>query len=172
MNLPAFFTNIAPLDLLWWSISILLIFVGLLGVFLPAIPGPFLIVAGVAFHKYFLPQYLTWWTVGGVIFGAILCALIDWVCLALGIKLSGASQWGLYGACVGFMVGIFLGPFGVIIGTVLGAMAGEFFVAQKEIEQASIAGIAAGAGILAATVLKLVVTLLMILAFALDCFLY
>lgn len=159
------------LNLLWWSISILLIALGFLGTFLPALPGPFLIVAGVAFHKFFLP-HLTWWTVWGVVAGAVLCILVDWVCLALGIKLSGASRWGLIGASIGFMVGLFLGPVGVIVGTILGAIVGEFTMAQKEIEEASFTGLAAGMGMIIGTVLKFVLTLIMILAFALDCILY
>ena len=93
-------------DTIVWALSSLLIIMGVVGVVVPALPGPFLIVAGVLLHKIFLPQYLSWWTVGGITVLAFLCLIIDWLCLALGIKWSGASRWAILGAGAGFLVGI------------------------------------------------------------------
>ena len=152
------------------GISILLIIVGFLGAFLPVIPGPFLIVAAALLHKIFLPQYLTWWTVSGIIIGGILCALVDWIFFLLGMKWSGASKWGFIGASVGLIVGMVFTIPGMIIGAILGAIAGEYFVAQRQIGSASWTGIMAVVGMVIGTVIKLVIILLMIAAFLFDWF--
>ena len=65
-----------------WTVTVVLLIAGLVGAFLPGIPSaPLVLVAG-ALHKYFLPAYLSWWTLGA--FASGVDGPINWGRLRLG----------------------------------------------------------------------------------------
>lgn len=152
-----------------WMVSILLVAVGLVGVFFPLLPGPVLIFLGAFTHKFFLPQYLSWWTIVFLGIGLVVCLVVDYVCMALGAKWLGASKWGMFGAGLGLTIGIFFGPLGLILGPVLGVVIAEIAIEKRHILPASYTGLAAGMGLVVAMILRLVVALLMTLLFIVDC---
>ncbi|MFH1067925.1 MAG: DUF456 domain-containing protein [bacterium] len=155
-------------EILVWGLSIFFIVLGLVGVFVPALPGPFFIFAGVLVHKWFLP-HLSWFTVAFIFILTITALLMDWICVIFGIKKTGASKWGVIGAIVGFFLGAFLSLPGMIVGVVLGAMMGEYFVAERKLREASITGAAVAIGMIVSGVLRLAVALVMVLIFMMDC---
>ena len=85
----------------------------------------------------------------------------------VGAKKLGARWWGIVGAMVGGLVGMFFGLPGIIIGPFLGAMVFELIGGYK-IKPAAKAGAGALLGLFAGAVGKLAVCGLMIVLFAGD----
>jgi uncharacterized protein YqgC (DUF456 family) len=120
------------MHILWWSLSVLMVLVGLAGSFLPLLPGPPLIFAGALLHHVVLSGHsgLGFWPLIGIAFLTVLCLLVDVVSGSLGAKWFGASRWGGIGGLVGAIVGLFFGLPGVLLGPVIGAFAGEILAGR------------------------------------------
>ena len=101
---------------------------GILGSFLPVLPGPPVSWIGL------LLLYLTkavpdnWWVLGITLAIALIVTVLDYVIPAAGTKKFGGSKAGMWGSIVGLLVAIIfpiLGPFGIIIWPFIGALVGE-----------------------------------------------
>lgn len=152
-----------------WTSSALLLLGGLVGSIVPALPGVGLILLATIIHKWFLPEFLSWWTVGLTAAAFVLSLGIDFMGTAMGAKWGGASKKGLYGALIGAVVGIFFGLPGLLLGPILGAMVGEL-IALRTPEQATRAGLGAGLGFAFSTFLRFLLALLVVIGVLLDCF--
>ena len=100
----------------------LLFLVGLIGTVVPAVPGVVLIFAGTllfALVDHF--QRVTGWTI--VLFGGLTVAAVaaDFVASAVGARRYQAGRWGVAGALLGMIVGLFFGLPGMILGPPAGA---------------------------------------------------
>ncbi|MGI9289753.1 MAG: DUF456 domain-containing protein [Gammaproteobacteria bacterium] len=157
--------NFDPAWLLW-LLALTLIAVGLIGIAVPALPGPVII---------FLGLFIAAWTedfqyvgTGGLILLGILAALAylaDFLAGIVGAKKFGASNQAMIGAGAGAFIGIFFGIPGIILGPFLGAMIGEL-MHIRELAAAGRAGLGATVGLLLGTVAKLVLAFMMIGLFA------
>lgn len=135
--------------------------VGILGCFLPALPGPPISYAALLLLHFtarydFSPRFL-------ITFGilTIVAVLIDYVIPVIGARKFNASKYGIWGSTVGLVAGIFMfPPFGIILGPIIGAFTGEL-VAGKKKEHALKAAFGAFIGFAAGTGLKLVLCLVM-----------
>jgi len=116
------------MDIALLVLGFILMLVGILGSFLPVLPGPPVSWLGL------LLLYLTkavpddWWMLGITLFFALLITVMDYVIPAMGTKKFGGSKAGMLGTVVGLLVAIFfpiLGPFGIIIWPFVGALVGE-----------------------------------------------
>lgn len=116
------------MDIALLVLGFLLTLVGILGSFLPVIPGPPLSWVGL------LLLYLTKavpedWTVLGISLGvAVLVLVMDYVIPALGTKKFGGTRAGMAGSVVGLIVAItfpVLGIFGIVVWPFFGALVGE-----------------------------------------------
>lgn len=149
--------NLPWLDLALWLGAIVCIVAGLVGLVLPAIPGPPLLFAGLwlAAHaeqyEYVGAKTLT---VLGIL--TVLAVVLDFVAGALGAKRFGASRWAVTGAILGAVVGIFFGLFGLLLGPFVGAVAGEL-LSGRALDAASRAGVGATVGLLIGTAAKLAI---------------
>lgn len=157
---------------IWASVVILLV-VGFLGTFLPVLPGTTLIIAG-AFLFYFTmgmeSSGLAW---QGLVFIGILYILsivLDWVSGALGAKWFGSSKWGVVGAILGGIVGLFFGLPGLIVGPIAGVFVFEVFVAKKEVKEAGHSTVGTVVGGLAGILGRVALALGMIAWFVVDVF--
>ena len=106
-------------------LALLCAIVGLLGAVLPALPGPPLSFVGLL-----LLLLCTGNSVGTatVIVSGIVAAIItvlDYVAPIWLAKKKGGSKYGIWGAGIGMLVGLFLGPWGIILGPFAGAFIGE-----------------------------------------------
>lgn len=119
---------------LYW-ILILISVAGVIGAFVPALPGITLILASVVIWGLVKGFIGVSWALGVAIATLILSVTVDYLAGIIGAQRVGASQWGQTGAIVGMVLGFFGlipalpigGPiFGILIGTVLGAFVGEF----------------------------------------------
>jgi len=141
----------------------LLMVLGIAGCVLPVVPGPPLSYLGlIAIHLTarveFTSKFLIWW---GII--TIVVAILDYVIPIWGTKLFGGSKYGIWGSMVGLLAGLFFPPVGIIIGPFIGAVAGEMMAGNKE--NAMRAGFGSFLGFFAGTIVKFLVTLIMLYYF-------
>lgn len=147
------------MDIALLIIGFLLMIVGLLGSFLPVLPGPPVSWLGL------LLLYLTdavannWWVLGITFFIALLVTLLDYVIPAYGSKKFGGSKYGAWGATLGLVIGLFLPvPFGFLIGAFLGAFVGEWLY-QSNTKNSMNAALGSFLGVLASNFMKFFVSL-------------
>lgn len=112
------------MDALWWSLTIFLLLVGLIGTVVPLLPGVALIFAGAVLNALTI-QAVGWPTL--VVLGALalLAFAVDLGSGAVGAKYFGATRWGAIGGVAGALVGLVFGLPGLLLGPLLGAIAGE-----------------------------------------------
>ena len=132
-------TEIAVLVIKWFTVGTLMLG-GLVGTFLPFIPGSLFILLGAVGHYFLFGQNesgLTWMSlvVLTTLFG--LSVVADWFSGAIGAKWFGSSRWGIAGVIVGGTIGFFFGFIGLIIGPLLGAFIFEMIFAKKKLKSAS-----------------------------------
>lgn len=111
---------------LFTLISLIVIAVGILGTFLPVLPGLFLCYGGLLLYKFGtgadLSMVYIW------IFGilTLVSAILNYVIPARTNKKYGGTRWGSIGSVVGTLIGLFFfPPFGFFIGMLLGVFLGE-----------------------------------------------
>ena len=140
-------------DLLMIIIGILLCLIGIIGSFIPIIPGPITSWFGLLMLNFteaveFNLQFLTI-----TLIIAIIISFIDYVIPIVGVKKLGGSKGGLIGASIGLITGlIIMGPIGLLFGSFIGAVTGEM-INQKNFSESlkpalgSLIGILIGSGI-------------------------
>lgn len=154
---------------LWWTLTILLMVVGLVGTLLPLLPGSTLILAGAVLYKLTLDadtDRLSWWTLGGLLVLVVITYVIDFVSGAVGAKYFGATRFGAIGGIVGAIVGLFFGLPGLFIGPLAGVLIGEI-IGGKELVSAGKSTWGTLLGTTAGMVAKLGLALAMVAWFAL-----
>jgi uncharacterized protein len=150
------------MDLVWWTLAVVLILVGIAGAVLPALPGPILVLAGIA-----LAAWVDGFTRVGMAAVAMVAVLavmswvLDYAAGMLGAQKVGASKEALWGATLGTVVGLFAGFVGVLFLPLVGAAVGEY-IARKNERHALKVGIATWLGILAGLVAKVVIVFMMV----------
>ncbi len=116
-----------------WLVTLCLLTIGLAGCFLPVLPGPLIILIQALFHWFLFREAsgVEWWTFAVLI--ALLAAsqIFDLVSGAAGSKWFGGTKWGVAGALVGAIVGLFFMPLGLILGPVIGAYSFELLFAKQ-----------------------------------------
>jgi uncharacterized protein len=150
------------MELLVWTLTAVLMVIGLAGVIVPVLPGNVLILFAAILHKWLLPESITWTAIGWV---AALCAVsivADFAGTILGARLFGGGKWGMAGAGTGAFIGMFFSLPALIFGTVFGAVAAEKFIAKKSGRTSLLAGVGAATGFVVSTVVRLACALAMI----------
>ena len=127
------------LFILYWAL-VALMAIGLLGAFVPALPGVSLIAIAVLIWAFVTGFASTSWALAAAIVALVLSLIVNYLATYLGAKKVGASSWGQTGAIIGLIVG-FLGLLpalavggplvGVLLGTMLGAFIGEFLYRKE-----------------------------------------
>jgi uncharacterized protein YqgC (DUF456 family) len=148
--------------LLLWIVAMALVIAGLVGLIFPAMPGAPLIFAGLLLAAW--AEGFKYIGLGTIIVIAVIALLIIGVDLwatMFGAKKFGASKKAVIGAFLGTVGGFFLGFPGVIFGPFIGAVIGEL-LAQKNLRQASRAGIGATLGLVLGAALKLALAFAMV----------
>lgn len=110
----------------------LLIFVGLLGSFLPILPGPPLSFVGLLLYAY-AKGFSEVGTTPLIIFAVltILSIILDFFAPVIASKRNKPSRIGTTGVIAGSILGIFLGgPFGILIGALAGGFLGEYLATR------------------------------------------
>lgn len=147
---------------LLYALAAALVLIGLLGTFLPVLPGVPFVFAGMALAAY-VGNFEKVGRITLVVLGlmTIFAVLVDFLAASLGAKRAGASRAAVIGAAIGTLVGIFMGPIGLILGSFFGAVLGEL-VATSNAPHAARAGFAAWLGLILGTLFKLALTFAMV----------
>src|SRR6266536_2193081 len=121
------------MELFWWSLTVILFAVGLIGTVLPVFPGTIIILAGALLHRLMLgpEKSIGWGIIAVLVLLTVASYVLDFLSGYFGARYFGATKWGMFGALLGALIGIFFGIAGLFIGTVVGAVTGEF-VAGKQ----------------------------------------
>lgn len=143
------------LDILLWTISVLLMLAGMVGTVIPMIPGLPLIFAG-AWLAAFIEHYdrIGVWSVAVLGIITVIGLVIDWVAQTMGAQKAGATKLGILGSLIGTFVGIFTGLWGLIFMPFVGAAVGEF-IDHRDMLRSGKVGFATWLGMMIGTVVKL-----------------
>jgi len=143
-------------------LAIALIVVGVIGTFLPVLPGVILVFGGMLLAAWIDNfQRVGWITL--VILGVlmVLVFVVDIVAGLLGAKRVGASKLAIVGAAIGTVVGLFFGLVGVLVAPFVGAFAGEV-IARGQLAPAARVGFGTWIGLMMGALIKLALVLAMI----------
>lgn len=155
-------TEKEKMDIVLLVLGFILMLIGILGSFLPVLPGPPISWVGL------LLLYLTkavpqdWWLLGITLGVAIIVVALDYIIPAMGTRKFGGSRAGMIGTTIGLLVALvfpILGIFGIIIWPFVGALVGEI-VNKADRKTAMKAAFGSFLGFLTGTFLKFLVTVI------------
>ena len=122
------------------ALTIVLMFVGLIGSVVPGLPGVTLIFLSALLYAILTDFQTVGATILVVLFVfAALAFLVDFFAPSYGARRFGASNWGTVGGAIGGIVGALAGLllagigslFGLIVGTIAGVFAGEYLRRER-----------------------------------------
>lgn len=133
---------------------------GIIGSFLPVLPGPTLSWVGILL-VYLSPKIpYNYWILSITFIIALVIAVLDYIIPAKGTKRFGGSKYGIWGTNIGLLVGLLAPiPFGFIIGPFMGALIGELIYNKKDHNRALKAATGSFIGFLASTFMKFLVAM-------------
>jgi len=157
------------IDILFVGIGIILLLAGIVGCILPVLPGQILAWASLLMLQLksdppFTAKFIVLWAfiTAGV-------TILDYIVPLWGTKKLGGSKYGIWGAALGLLVGIFFPPIGLIIGPFAGAFVGEM-ITGKDSNTAFKSGLGSFIGFLTGTLLKLIISFVMGYYFIINAF--
>jgi uncharacterized protein YqgC (DUF456 family) len=117
--------GVPSVDLFVYLLTTVLILIGLIGVVVPLLPGTTLILAGMLIHKLLIPNSISGLglTLIALVWG--LSVLADFAGVLIGTRLAGGTRWGMAGAGLGALVGLWFSVPALILGTLAGAVMAE-----------------------------------------------
>jgi uncharacterized protein YqgC (DUF456 family) len=162
-----------PAEELAFGIALMVMVIGLVGTFLPILPGIALIwVTGLVYAIH--ERFATFDPVSFAVFSllGVLGVISEFLLTQAGVKVSGASRQAMIAAAVGgaagFVIGFFVGGIGAAPGGLIGALGGVTLVEYRQHRDVKKAGLAAGgwlAGCLASQAVELLIALSMVAIF-------
>ncbi len=141
------------MDIILLLLGIILCMAGIVGSFIPIIPGPITSWVGILILNLTSAVDFNFYFVIITLIIAVIISTLDYIIPIVGVKKLGGSKGGLIGASIGLVIGfIILGPLGIIFGPFVGSVTGEI-INKKTIKQSikpalgSLVGILIGSGI-------------------------
>ena len=148
------------MELFLVCIALLLMLLGILGSFLPVLPGPLTSWAGLLVLHFTEGVELSHtFLIVSLVF-AVFIYVLDYIIPAIGTKRFGGSRAGMIGTTLGLIIGLFSPiPFGIIIGPFVGALIGEM-MHRNDFNKALKAAFGSFLGFIASTFLKFIVAII------------
>lgn len=154
------------MDIFLLILGFLFMILGIIGSFLPILPGPVTGWIGLLLLHLTSVIQKDWTFLGITLAVAIIVWVIDYIIPAIGTKKFGGTKYGVYGSMLGLFIGIlFLGPLGIIIGPFVGALVGELIKDSNDTNKAVKAAFGSFIGFLISTGLKFAVSLTFLVLF-------
>jgi uncharacterized protein YqgC (DUF456 family) len=155
-----------------WVVAVILFVVGLVGFVVPMLPGHLFIIAGAVAYRLMVGSGagIAWWGFAILVLLMAIAQAFEIISGSLGAKWFGGSKWGVIGALVGGIAGLFFLPFGLILGPLIGAFGFEKAFAKKDNRDSAVSGVGSVVGTVAGMVFKIIVGVMMIGWFFLDVF--
>lgn len=158
------------MDIFLTIVGFLFMLLGIIGSFLPILPGPITSWIGLLILHFTNAVPKNWTFLIITLIVAIIIWLIDYIIPAIGTKKFGGSRAGMFGTIVGLLVAIFfpiLGFFGIIIWPFIGALIGEL-INKSDSNTAMKAAFGSLIGFLTGTFLKFVVAVIYLGLFIME----
>ncbi|MFL9833491.1 DUF456 domain-containing protein [Chryseobacterium terrae] len=149
-------------------LSIILLILGILGTFLPILPGLVLSLAGLLIYKYGTDSDLSVLYIWSFVILTLASAVLNYIIPAKTNRKYGGTRWGSIGSVIGTIVGLFFPPIGFLIGMFVGVFIGELLHDSKDMNKALKSTKGAFIGFIYGTGFSLVVGIAMLLVVILD----
>ena len=148
------------MDIFFIIIAAAFMVLGIIGSFLPVLPGPITSWIGILV-LYLMPEIeVSTGTLIITLIVAILIWILDYIIHAMGTKKFGGTKAGMIGTTVGLIIGLLAPiPGGIIIGPFLGAFLGEV-INKADSKTALKAAFGSLLGFLTSAFIKFVVTII------------
>ncbi|WP_344832252.1 DUF456 domain-containing protein [Chryseobacterium ginsenosidimutans] len=150
-------------------LCLILLFLGILGTFLPVLPGLLLSICGLLIYKFGTDSDLSMiyiWAFGIL---TLVSVVLSYVIPAKTNQKYGGTRWGSIGSIIGTVVGMFLPiPLGFLVGMFAGVFIGELLHDSKDMTKAWKSTKGAFIGFIYGTGFSLVVGVAMFLVVVLD----
>ena len=148
------------MDLFLLLLGFVFVCLGIIGSFLPVLPGPLTSWVGlfILHTTKIIPMD---WTFLGITLGiAVFIWILDYFIPAIGTKRFGGTKYGMIGTTIGLIVGLIAPiPGGIIIGPFIGALIGEL-INKSDTKKATKAAFGSFIGFLTSTFIKFVVAII------------
>ena len=149
------------MDIFLLVVGLLCVLVGILGSFLPVLPGLPISWLGLLLVHLTSAVPMNYVFLGVWLAVALLVLILDYVIPAMGTKKFGGSKYGVYGTTIGLIVGLFFPPFGFIVGPFVGAYIVEM-MNQQNSKVAAKAAWGSFIGFLTSSFMKFIVSLIFV----------
>jgi len=148
------------MDIILIIISVLFMALGVIGSFLPVLPGPLTSWVGLLILHLTdaIPMDSSFLIITLII--AILIWVLDYIIPAIGTKRFGGTKYGMIGTTLGLIIGLLSPiPGGIIIGPFLGALIGEL-INKSDSKTALKAALGSFIGFITSTFIKFIVAVI------------
>lgn len=150
------------MDLFLLLVGFIFMLVGIIGSFIPVLPGP--TMSWIGLLLLYLTKTVTddWFFLGATLVVALIVFALDYIIPVMGTKKFGGSKAGMIGTTVGLLVAIFFpifGIFGIIIWPFIGALVGEL-INKADSNTALKAAFGSFLGFLTGTFIKFVIAVI------------
>lgn len=149
------------MDIALLIVGFILMLVGILGSFLPILPGPPVSWIGLLLLHLTVAIPQDWWFLGITGFVALAVFALDYAIPAIGTKKFGGTRAGMIGTTLGLLVALIFpvfGPFGIVIWPFIGALVGEL-LNKADKKTATKAAFGSFLGFLTGTFMKFLVSI-------------
>lgn len=150
-------------------LCLILLFLGILGTFLPILPGLLLSICGLLIYKFGTDSDLSMIYIWAFVILTIASVILNYVIPAKTNQKYGGTRWGSIGSVIGTIVGLFIPiPLGFLVGMFAGVFIGELLHDSKDINKALKSTKGAFIGFIYGTGFSFVVGVAMFLVVVLD----
>lgn len=157
------------MDIFLLILGFTLTLLGIIGSFLPVLPGPITGWFGLLLLHATKVIPMDWTFLGITLAIAILIWILDYFIPAIGTKRFGGSKYGVYGTTIGLIIGLLTPiPFGILIGAFCGALVGELLYDSNDTTRATKAAFGAFIGFLASATIKFSVATVFVILFCMK----
>ena len=116
------------MDIFLLILSFLVVMVGIIGSIIPVLPGPLSSWLGLFIFSNISSVSVDSNILVFCLIIALIIFILDYIFPIYMSKKFGASRFGVIGASIGTIIGLFFFPIGIIFGPLIGAIEGELFL--------------------------------------------
>ena len=154
------------MDILFLILGFLFVCLGIVGSFLPILPGPLTSWIGLLLLQLTKIIPVDWTFLGITLTISLLVWVLDYFIPAIGTKRFGGTRYGVYGTTIGLIIGLLSPiPFGMLLGAFFGAFFGELLYNSKDTNRALKASFGAFLGFLASATIKFSIATVYVILF-------
>ena len=145
------------MDIFLLILSFAIMIVGIIGSVIPVLPGPLSSWIGLFLFSMISDVQVNTTLLVTTFIIALIVFILDYILPIYTSKKFGASKYGIIGASIGTITGLFIPPFGIIIGAIIGAISGELLL-NKNFKKSFKAGIGVFLGLIVSGLSKALIS--------------